>query len=98
MGGVGGEGAEGFAEGFDGEVVGIDGAVGHAEEHEVDGLTVVAHEVGVGALVAFVAGSDYELVVALCLVVELVGFHLLFRYWGSFISWITELWIKKYLR
>ena len=57
---VGGEGvelAEGFAEGFDGEVVGIGGVVGHAEQHEVDGFAIIAHQVGIGALVAFFAGG-----------------------------------------
>ena len=75
LGGVGGELAEGFSEGLDGEVVGIDGAVRHAEEHKVDRLAVVAHKVGIGPLVASVAGGEDKLVVALCFLVGKEGVH-----------------------
>ena len=62
--------AEGFAEGLDGEVVGIGGVVGHAQEHEVDRLAIEAHEVGIGTLVALLAGGQHQLVIALGLVVS----------------------------
>ena len=70
LGGVGGELAEGLAEGLHGEVVGIHRAVGHAEEHEVDGLAVETHKVGIGPLVALVAGGNDKLIIALCLLVR----------------------------
>ena len=99
LGCVGGELAEGFAEGFDGEVVGVDRAMGHAEEHEVDGFAIVAHKVGVGTLVALVAGGHNELVVTLCLVVEEDGVHSFFvPVFALIISWVTEIMTKKYLR
>ena len=57
--------AEGFAEGFDGEVVGFHWVVGHFQEHEIQGLTINLKKVGVCFFVAFFAGQTYQLVVSL---------------------------------
>ena len=49
--------AEGLSESLYGQVVGFGGIMGHAEQHQIDGLAVETHQIGISFLVAFFTGG-----------------------------------------
>ena len=54
---------EGFAKGFDGEVVGILRIVGHLQHHEIKRIAVITHQFRIGILLVPFQGGFNQFIV-----------------------------------